>query len=82
MMVRRIDEKDDIGDTYVFSDLDRVPSPPRKKYTVSGLHVRRDDLAIFVRCTWANSDDSCLGKRAVSRRRGQNYPSSRFLQNV
>lgn len=57
--------------THLFANLDRVSSPARKKNTVTGLHVWRDDVTILVAGARANCDDGGLWERVVGSRTGE-----------
>ena len=65
--------------THLLANLYRVSAPSWQQYTVTGLDNRRDDLALLVRSTGADSDDGRLGKRGTGDRRWQEDTRGGFL---
>ena len=51
--------------THLLADLDGAAAPTRKEYTVASLHADREDVAVLVGRTWANSDDGRLREGVV-----------------
>lgn len=65
--------------THLLSNLYWVAAPVREQNTVALLDGRRDDLAILVWRTGANSDDGRLREGVGRRRRGQEDTRGGFL---
>ncbi len=68
--------------THLLANLDRVPSPAWKKNTIPSLDLRRDNVAVLVTSTRANSDDSSLWERAVRGRTRKENTGGSFLQDA
>jgi len=68
--------------THVFTDLDLVSSPPRKKNSITGLNTRRNKFAVLVGSARANGNHSGLRKGVAGSRTGQENPGRSFLSQT